>query len=120
MSTYEPGMAERFQKVLQQREHELRQALVGLAAHASTSTVHEVSDFKDVALRSADAALDGQHAQRIEHSLAQVLAARRRLEGGHFGLCQQCEQPIDLRRLQALPEAELCTACQSAQEAVAH
>lgn len=30
-----------------------------------------------------------------------------------FGLCEQCEEPIAPRRLEAMPHARMCVACQS-------
>ena len=33
-----------------------------------------------------------------------------------FGLCESCEEPIPRRRLELMPYARLCVACQSAQE----
>lgn len=47
-------------------------------------------------------------------SLGLIEAALRRLEGQpeEFGLCRECEEPIEARRLDLLPYAELCTECQ--------
>lgn len=117
---YGPDMAQQFTQALDGREQALRKALSALSADDEPAATHEVSDFKDVALRSTDAALDDQQAERLTLALQRVAAARRRLAGGHFGLCQDCGEPIDLRRLQALPEAELCTGCQSAHELPRH
>lgn len=117
MSTYEPNMAGDFERMLQRRDEELRRALLTLREGDAPSQTHEVSDFKDVALRHADTELDELQAQRIEAALARVADARRRLATGHFGACQECGQALDLRRLQAIPEAELCTACQAGHEA---
>lgn len=43
--------------------------------------------------------------QSIEHTL-------KHLADGRFGLCRECQQPIDPERLLALPYAELCINCQ--------
>jgi DnaK suppressor protein len=34
--------------------------------------------------------------------------ALRKMEAGLYGLCEECGQPILLKRLQALPQARLC------------
>lgn len=41
--------------------------------------------------------------------------AIRRLEADPdlFGLCETCEEPIARRRLEAMPHARMCVACQS-------
>ncbi len=34
----------------------------------------------------------------------------------HFGLCEDCEEPIDPRRLAVIPYANRCAACQAKSE----
>lgn len=46
---------------------------------------------------------------KIEHGL-------KKIEEGVFGLCEECEEPISLKRLQARPEAQLCIQCKEVQE----
>lgn len=45
-----------------------------------------------------------------------ILEALARLENGRFGLCVHCEQPIELPRLEAIPWARHCIACQELQD----
>jgi len=47
--------------------------------------------------------------QKIEEALA-------RIEGGTFGVCESCEEPIEVKRLEARPVATLCILCKEAQE----
>ena len=44
--------------------------------------------------------------------LKSVEAALERIKDGTFGLCQYCEEEIDIRRLRANPTARLCFLCQ--------
>jgi DnaK suppressor protein len=53
-------------------------------------------------------------AQRRE--LQHIDAAIARLDAGEYGLCNDCGQEIDPRRLQALPYALLCTECATRRE----
>ncbi|HEX9051440.1 MAG TPA: TraR/DksA C4-type zinc finger protein [Anaeromyxobacter sp.] len=53
-------------------------------------------------------------AQRRE--LVQIDAALARLDAGEYGLCADCEQEIDPRRLRALPYALLCAECATRRE----
>jgi len=41
-----------------------------------------------------------------------VKAAIRRTKDGSYGDCLSCEEPISLKRLEAVPWAELCLDCQ--------
>jgi DnaK suppressor protein len=48
--------------------------------------------------------------------ILQIDAAMARLEAGEYGLCRDCDQEIDPRRLEALPYALLCTECATRRE----
>jgi DnaK suppressor protein len=63
-----------------------------------------LQDFS-LRLRSREARL----ARKIQQALA-------RMDGGSFGVCEECEEPIGIARLRARPEASLCIACKEDQE----
>jgi DnaK suppressor protein len=56
--------------------------------------------------------LDG----RERHELDEIDEARRRLESGVFGACEECHGTIPLKRLRAVPTARLCAGCQARHE----
>jgi len=53
--------------------------------------------------------------RRIRDSLAEVEHALHKFEDESYGLCDNCGQPIDPARLEALPQASLCLNCKSLQ-----
>ena len=52
------------------------------------------------------------HARRRQ----EIRMAMQRLDAGEYGLCVDCEEPIAVKRLQAVPWAERCVICQEAHE----
>lgn len=44
--------------------------------------------------------------------LREVQAALRRIEQGTYGVCSECEEPISVKRLDAVPWARSCVSCQ--------
>ena len=46
------------------------------------------------------------------HQAREVQAALSRLEGGSYGACEKCEDPIAPKRLDAVPWAKYCVTCQ--------
>lgn len=48
--------------------------------------------------------------------LTMVESALARMEQGEYGLCTNCEQPINEKRLAAIPWARLCLRCQELAE----
>ena len=63
---------------------------------------------RDVAVQRLD------HESRLIHDIEQALD---KLQKNVYGTCERCEQPISSKRLDALPWARLCFACQSKAEA---
>lgn len=51
-----------------------------------------------------------------QEDLRQIEAALRRIERGSYGICEHCGHPIGQARLEALPWAVLCIACQEQEE----
>ncbi len=48
--------------------------------------------------------------------LKKLESALKRIEDGLFGLCDECNEDIELRRLEARPTANLCVSCKEEQE----
>ena len=53
--------------------------------------------------------------RRVRDQLAAVKHALSKFEQGTYGLCDDCGQPIDPARLEALPQASLCLNCKVSQ-----
>jgi len=49
--------------------------------------------------------------KKIDHAL-------KKIEAGTFGICEECEEPISLKRLEARPETTLCIRCKEDQERI--
>jgi DnaK suppressor protein len=59
---------------------------------------------------------DVTHLNRSAAALDEIDAALLRIDDGEYGLCIDCEEPIDLRRLRAHPAALRCAGCQQSFE----
>jgi DnaK suppressor protein len=51
--------------------------------------------------------------KRIREQLAEVEHALHKFDQGTYGLCDNCGQPIEPARLEALPQANLCLSCKA-------
>ena len=51
--------------------------------------------------------------KQMKEHLSEVGQALRKFEEGTYGLCDNCHQPIDPARLEALPQASLCLDCKA-------
>jgi DnaK suppressor protein len=83
------------------------------AANAIGAAATDIHDTKDLASNSELTLLKDAEERRDQNELADVNAALSRLNGGNYGVCVDCAQPIDLLRLTAIPAAARCLACQT-------
>lgn len=119
MKTYDSSLATRFGQLLSKREAELRAILRStdeIPRDAAEADAHDVIDFKEMASEESLAMVDEAQANHAARELEQVLTARQRLQDHTYGLCLDCGQAMDLRRLEALPATPYCTACQAVRE----
>ena len=62
----------------------------------------------DTASATYDRELDQGLEEGVQHTLADIDAALRRIEEGSYGVCEVCGEPIGAQRLSAIPWARLC------------
>lgn len=53
---------------------------------------------------------------QLQIRLRQYDAALAAFERDNYGICRECKEPISLARLEAVPEAPFCMACQESFE----
>jgi DnaK suppressor protein len=78
--------------------------------------LHEFGDEGDVANETCGSEVSSRLVHSGSRELAQVETAIARLREGRFGICEECDRPISLTRLAAMPYAQLCIRCQRAAE----
>ncbi len=102
--------------LLEYRLRDLRRDIRGAQSARSDATLSGVIDRKDQAESEQTSALADAEEQRDWGELARIERALSRLDHGGYGDCLECGTPIPIKRLLAQPAAELCLACQQAQE----
>ncbi|MFC1569770.1 TraR/DksA family transcriptional regulator [bacterium] len=117
---------EQFKMVLM----EMRKASLGQIDHIKendmNATAKEASgDHSAYSYHMADQGTDNMerektffYAQRDGHTLQDILEALERVEDGSFGKCLECDEMIHQERLEAVPYAVLCIACQAKEEKI--
>jgi DnaK suppressor protein len=108
------------------KREQLRLALQKLRAQALRAAPHRIeprADETGVGVTDEDAQALAEMLQAISSTrnkdqaalLARVDRALHKLLDApeQYGLCEQCEEPIALKRLELLPQATLCAECQA-------
>jgi len=121
---YRPSDDEEFMNPLQLEY--FRQKLLGwrdeLLAESS-ETLHHLKDespsepdFTDRASLETDRGIELRTRDRERKLIAKIDDALSRIENGSYGFCEETDQPIGIRRLEARPIATLCVEAQERHE----
>ena len=103
-------------QVLIRRRDALRKALAGDLSSLKELREQTSGDVIDAALDSAQDEISSQLAEVESRELAHIENALEQMRSGQYGICEGCNKPIPLARLQALPYAVLCIECQRESE----
>ncbi len=76
----------------------------------------DLMDETDLAATELNQNLVFRLRDRERQLLVKIDEALGRIEDGTFGGCEECEEPIEARRLEARPVSTLCIACKEKDE----
>ena len=77
---------------------------------------HHLADLEEMASDTMDTDSVCALVDIGSSTLAEIDAALEKIEEGTYGICELCEKPIHPDRLEILPFASLCVACQRTKE----
>lgn len=83
----------------------------------TASEGHHLADMDDLGGDANDEETNYKILEIESAELDQIDYALERIDNGTYGVCEECEKPINPERLRALPFASLCISCKRSQEA---
>ena len=98
--------------ILIRRRDALRSALAGDLSLLKELRSESPGDVIDAALDSTQDEISSQLAEVESRELASIENALQQMQIGRYGVCEICNSKIPMARLNALPYATLCIACQ--------
>lgn len=105
-----PTAITKYKGLLKAREAELVEAF----RHCEGITIQRTADTLDEVLLAGECELAIRNLDRDTQLLRAVRSALARIDDGCYGICLNCEEPISPKRLNAVPWASHCLACQDA------
>ncbi|MCW5961322.1 MAG: TraR/DksA family transcriptional regulator [Pyrinomonadaceae bacterium] len=95
-----------------------REALINKLRGSDLSSIDdsETPDPVDLAVKNYSKNVAMAVSENDSRQLVLINEALERLNDDEYGLCQNCEQEINVRRLDAVPWARYCLNCQELQE----
>ena len=91
---------------------EAQQEIAGRLGLRDEVRIEHTADEMDQVQAAEARELAISNLDRWARWLRQVEGALRKLDTGEYGICERCEEEIGVRRLRAVPWAQLCIRCQ--------
>ncbi len=110
-----PVQAEYFRQKLLRWRAELMREADGTLASLSQGGIHE-ADLTDRASVETDRALELRTRDRARKLVSKIDQALTRIDNGVYGYCEETDEPIGLRRLEARPIATMSIEAQERHE----
>ena len=102
-------------EAIRQQLNQRRQLLLARAEKTERDATHRdeplSSDFAEQAVERENDEVLSAISIESRHEIAQIDHALKRLEQDVYGVCEQCGEDIDQRRLEAVPYTEFCIQC---------
>ncbi len=110
----------KYRKLLLEARDRVASQVRRLESDLNKTRKDSASDLSGYSYHMADAGTD-TFTEQLESdivstetdTLREIEDALRRLDEGSYGMCEMCNEPVDPKRLTAIPYARLCFACQA-------
>ena len=108
-------LSKKAKKELRKTLEDMRQEIVDQvrAKDGRGRAVDYMGDMGDHATIDMEAAYAHTFDERLRRRLQLIEDALEAIDNGDYGLCEECEEPINEKRLQLKPFARFCVRCQS-------
>src|SRR3954470_18056884 len=108
LAKYKKLLLEEKQRILNNSKNALKNELA--------LSPDDLPDETDLAASEINQNLVFKLRDRERQLLTKIDEALGRIDDGSFGTCTDCEEPIEIRRLEARPVSTMCIACKERQE----
>lgn len=107
---------DKLQKILLAEREEIVRHLYEIQDTSAEELVIEPGDDADIASTEITQAALQKLGTRENKYLSRIDHALNKIEGGDYGICEECGEPIAYARLEARPIAHFCIDCKTLQE----
>ncbi len=108
----------RFRQILEEKKEALIKSAKESLQEDMMLDTNDLPDEMDLAASEYIQSFTFRLRGRERFFLDKIDKALARIDDGSFGICESCEEPISVKRLEARPETQLCIRCKEDQERV--
>jgi DnaK suppressor protein len=106
----------RFKGILETKRSALVANAQSMTAENMALDTNDLPDEMDLASSEGLQSFQFRLRGREKTFLEKIDRALQKIEKGDFGICEECGEPISVKRLEARPETTLCIRCKEDQE----
>lgn len=106
----------RFKELLSLERSSLIKKANKTLTEEATLDVNELPDEIDQASAEYNQSFIFRLRDREKYYLSKIDRALKKIDEGTFGICESCDEPISIKRLEARPVTTLCIRCKEEQE----
>ena len=106
----------RFKKILEESRKAVLSSARKTLAEEATFDTDDLPDEIDLASSEYQQSMVFRMRDREKFLLEKIDKALERIKDGSFGVCEQCDEDISVKRLEARPVTTLCIRCKEEQE----
>jgi DnaK suppressor protein len=110
------GELDRFRVVLEEKRLALVKSAQASLEQDMQLDTNELPDEVDLASSEYIQSFALRLRGRERNFLDKIEKALKKIQAGEFGMCEECDEPIGRKRLEARPETTLCIRCKEDQE----
>jgi len=111
-----PKMLAKFKKVLLEEKQRILNNSKKTLDNEINISQDDLPDEADLAATEINQNLVFKLRERERQLLSKIDQALSRIDEGSFGTCEECEEAIEPRRLEARPVSTLCLVCKEKEE----
>jgi DnaK suppressor protein len=101
-----------YRKILEAKAEEVRRSMSAQKAAQVVARLDIPSDEGDLSQQHHEEWIFLNRNSIDMKLLREIADALHRMDGEHYGICLECEEPISGKRLDAVPWARYCVSCQ--------
>lgn len=106
----------RFKKILEEKRSALVTNAQSMNLESMMLDTNDLPDEMDLASSEGLQSFQFRLRGREKTFLEKIDRALQKIEAGEFGVCEECNEEISVKRLEARPETTLCIRCKEDQE----
>lgn len=106
----------RFKKILEEKRAALVNNAQSMNLESMMLDTNDLPDEMDLASSEGLQSFQFRLRGREKTFLEKIDRALQKIEAGEFGVCEECNEEISVKRLEARPETTLCIRCKEDQE----